>query len=78
MKDFIGSCDVYVQIKNSCHHLHGFFQPLSISTYSRSSISMDFIIDLAPSSFYDSILVVVDRLTKMVHFIPCTKTIISK
>ncbi len=39
---------------------------------------MDFITNLTPSSFYDSILVVVDCLTKMVHFIMCTKTIISE
>jgi len=39
---------------------------------------MDFVINLTPSSFYDSILVVVDHLTKMVHFIIFTKTIISE
>jgi len=36
---------------------------------------MDFIIELPPSNFYDSILVVVDCLTKMVHLILCIKTI---
>jgi hypothetical protein len=41
-------------------------------------ISMDFVINLTPSSFYDSILVVVDHLTKMVHFILFTKTITSE
>jgi hypothetical protein len=37
---------------------------------------MDFITDLPPSSrhSYDAVLVVVCRLTKMAHFIPCTKT----
>jgi hypothetical protein len=39
---------------------------------------MDFITNLPPFNFYDSILVVVDCLTKMVHFIPCTKTIIGE
>jgi hypothetical protein len=39
---------------------------------------MDFITDLPPSSFYDFVLVVVDYLTKMVHFISCTKIIIGK
>jgi hypothetical protein len=78
VKDFIGSCDVYVQAKNPCHHFHGFFQPLLIPTSLQLSISMDFNIDLAPFNSYDCILVVVDCLTKMFHFIPCTKKITTK
>ncbi len=39
---------------------------------------MQFVIDLPPSSSYDYILVLVDCLTKMVHFISCTKKIFSK
>ena len=36
-------------------------------------ISVDFIIKLPIAQGYDSILVVVDRLMKMVHFIPTTE-----
>ena len=36
---------------------------------------MDFITDLPKSDEYDMILVVIDRLTKMSHFIPCTKNL---
>jgi len=36
-------------------------------------ISADFITKLPLAQGYDSILVVVDRLTKMVHFIPTTE-----
>jgi len=43
-----------------------------------ASISIDFIIDLPFFVSFDSILVVVDRSTKMVHFIPCNKTITNK
>ena len=34
---------------------------------------MDFIMDLTKSEGYDTILVVIDRLIKMSHFIPCSK-----
>ena len=45
---------------------------------------MDFITNflssknLATAVFYDSILVMVDKLTKYSHFIPCQKTITAK
>ena len=35
---------------------------------------MDFITHLLESSGYDAILVVVDQLTKIKHFIPCNGT----
>ena len=37
------------------------------------SIAMDFMTDLPISDGYDAILVVIDRLTKMSHFISCRK-----
>ena len=36
---------------------------------------MDLITDLPLVTSYDSVLVVVDRFTKMAHFTPCSKTI---
>ncbi len=78
MKEFVESCDVCVLANNPRHRPHGFLQPLLISRSPWFSISMDFITDLPPSSSNDTILVVVDYLMKMVHFIMCTKTITSK
>jgi len=37
------------------------------------SIAMDFMTELPRSDSYDTILAVIDRLTKMSHFVPCSK-----
>ena len=47
--------------------------PNSIPEKPWSHISVDFITKLPLAQGYDSILVVVDRLTKIVHFIPTTE-----
>ncbi len=78
VKEFVKSCDVCAWANNLRHRPHGFLQPLPIFISSWFSISMDFIIDPPPSSSYDSILVVVDHLTNMTNFIPCTKIIIGE
>jgi hypothetical protein len=60
------------------HHPYGLLHPLPIPTKPWQSILMDFIIDLPLSQGFDTILTVVDRSTKMAHFLPCLKTITSE
>ncbi len=78
MKEFVGLCDVYACANNHHHHPHGLLQTLSVLSFPWSLISMDFILDLPQSNSFDSILVVVDHFTKMVHFIPYNKSIIDE
>ena len=74
VKEFVLSCDICSRSKNPLHCPYGLLQPLSIPHRPWSLVSMDFISDLPPSNSFDSIFVVVDRLTKMAHFVPCKKT----
>ena len=49
----------------------GFLQPLPIPVWKWEDISMDFVVGLpCTTKEYDSIWVIVDRLTKSAHFLP--------
>jgi hypothetical protein len=75
VKYYVTTCDICSCSKIPCHRPYGLLCPLPIPKKPWSSISMDFITDLPSSKAFDSIFVVVDRLTKMAHFMPCNKTI---
>ena len=74
VKEFVLSCDVCSRSKIPRHRPYELLQPLPISHWPWSFVSMDFITNLPLLKTYDSIFIVVDRLTKMAHFVPCKKT----
>ena len=76
-------CDVerFVKRCRICHTSKGkasnagLYMPLPMLTQPWTNISMDFVLDLpCTQKGNDSIFVVIDRFSKMAHFIPCKRT----
>jgi len=73
VKQYVEGCNVFQQNKNHTEQLAGKLMPNSIPEKPWMHILADFITKLPLAQGYDSILVVVDRFKKMVHFIPTTE-----
>jgi len=69
INDYVRSCDECQHNKSPRHARWGLLQPLEIPYAAWNSISTDFITQLPESQGYTQIMVVVDRFTKMAHFI---------
>jgi len=73
VKRYVEGCDACQQNKNCTEQPAGKLMLNLIPEKPWTHISADFITKLPLAQGYDSILVVVDRLTKIVHFIPTTE-----
>ncbi|XP_061352878.1 uncharacterized protein LOC133297709 [Gastrolobium bilobum] len=68
---FVNKCLICQKVKIEHQKPSGLLQPLDIPEWKWTSISMNFVVGLTRShAGFDSIWVVVDRLTKSAHFIP--------
>jgi len=72
---FIKNCHTCQRTKVVRHAPYGLLQSNEALDRPWKSIAMDFITDLLKSEGYDTILVVIDLLTKMSHFIQCSKDV---
>jgi hypothetical protein len=71
----VAMCDVCQRVKAEHQRPTGLLHPLKIPGWKWKEIGMDFITGLPRTSKgYDSIWVIVDRLTKVAHFIPVKTT----
>jgi hypothetical protein len=76
VRQFVRTCDLCQRSKPTNLRPPGLLQPLPIPARNWECVAMDFVTGLpATASGFDSIMVVVDRLSKMAHFVPCTTTV---
>jgi hypothetical protein len=71
----VALCDVCQRVKAEHQRPAGLLQPLKVPEWKWEEIGMDFIVRLPRTrDGYDSISVIVDRLTKVAHLIPVKTT----
>ncbi|MBW0580773.1 hypothetical protein O181_120488 [Austropuccinia psidii MF-1] len=77
IKDHVSSCQQCSKNNNIHHKKFGLLKPLPIPNGPWICLSMDNITQLPLSNSFDSILVIVDRFSKMAFFIPTMSSIPS-
>ena len=75
---YIRNCETCTRMKPAQHAPYGLLKPLEVPITWWSSFSLDLITGLPPSNGHDALLVVVDRLSKMSHYIPTSTDVNSK
>jgi hypothetical protein len=71
----VALCDMCHKVKAEHQRPAGLLQPLKVPEWKWEEIGMDFIVGLPRTrDGYDSIWIIVDRLTKVAHFIPVRTT----
>ncbi|CAI7823748.1 unnamed protein product, partial [Closterium sp. NIES-54] len=75
VQKFVTSCDTCQRMKSSKQKKAGLLQPLLVPEQPWQVVSLDFITGLPPTNVgHDAILVVIDKFSKMGHFIPTHTT----
>ena len=75
---YVSTCDLCLQTKPWRHSPVGELQPLSMPDAQWDTLSVDFVVELPESSGHDAIMMVVDAVSKRVHFILTHMTVTAE
>ena len=78
VREFVLDCPVFQIEKGSHLKPGGQLQPLELPLRKRDRVVLDFVVGMPKQEGFDTILTVVDKATKMCHFLPCSESISAK
>ena len=78
VRDFVVNCPVCQTEKGSHLKPAGQLMPLKLPTRKWDHVALDFVTGMPIEDGMDTICTVVDKATKMCHFIPCSESITAK
>ena len=78
VRQFVLDCPVCQVEKGSHLKPSGKLMPLDLPGRKWDHVAIDFVVGMPVQNQYDTILTVVDKATKMCHFIACTEKISAK
>ena len=79
VKKYVSTCEDCQRYKAGRQKPAGLLQPLEIPTRPWEVVSLDFVTKLPlTEDGFDTILVIVDKLSKYVHLIPCKETVTAE
>jgi len=75
ISQYVSTCDLCLWTKPWRCSPVGELQPLSVPDAQWDTLSVDFVVELPESSGHDAVMMVVDAVSKRVHFIPTHTTV---
>ena len=78
IRQVTSTCPICQKIKHAQHLPYGLLQPIPIPTQPFEIVTMDFIGELPRSQGYNSIFILICKLTKYAFFIPCNTNLTGK
>src|ERR1043165_8848419 len=80
IRSYVRSCETCQRTKPKRHQHFDELLPLLVPEKPWQSLTIDFVIDLSHSETerFDFICVMIDRFTKMIHYVSCHKIIIAQ
>ena len=74
IRDFVNSCLICQTEKSDRALSKGQLQNPELPVRNWQEVSIDFVTDLPVVNYFDSIMTVINKATRMTHLIPCSKT----